>query len=166
MFWSVKSDKLDGEWIISRIADSHSHSGHAVIQWCSLQWTESTLHNRPLLSVVFKSTSAERKDKTTNNKKTNIRQDNQGHDQVKDRRPISRRQLWADVDNPGYFPPILGLFWPVFDYLRLNPGYLPPMHRHIVIHCRCPVMRHLLSSKWIVDDAGFSSHSYIWAALQ
>ena len=40
-----------------------------------------------------------------------------------------------DVYNPGYFLPILGLIWAVLDYLRLNPGYLLPMHRHIVIHC-------------------------------
>ena len=38
----------------------------------------------------------------------------------------------ADIQNPGYFPPILGLFWAISDYLKLNPGYLPPMHRHIV----------------------------------
>ena len=43
----------------------------------------------------------------------------------------------SDVDNPGCFPTILGLFWAVLDYLRLNPCYLPPMHRHIAIHCRC-----------------------------
>ena len=47
----------------------------------------------------------------------------------------------ADVDNPGYFPPILGLFWAVLDYLRLIPGYLPPIHHHIVIHCRCLASR-------------------------
>ena len=46
----------------------------------------------------------------------------------------------SDEDNPGYFPPILGLFWAVLDYLRLNPGYLLLIYRHIVIHCRCPIM--------------------------
>ena len=30
--------------------------------------------------------------------------------------------LTAGQDNPGYFPPIFGLFWAIFDYLRLNPG--------------------------------------------
>jgi hypothetical protein len=44
----------------------------------------------------------------------------------------------SHVGNPGYFPPILGLFWAVLDYLRLIPGYLPPIYRHIVIHCQCP----------------------------
>ena len=47
--------------------------------------------------------------------------------------------LEPDTDNPGYFPPILGLFWAILDYLRLNPGYIPPMHGHIVMHCWCPV---------------------------
>ena len=46
----------------------------------------------------------------------------------------------ADIYNPGYFPPILGLFWAILDYLRLDPGYLPPMHRHIVMYCRCPMV--------------------------
>ena len=41
-------------------------------------------------------------------------------------------------DNPSYFPPILGICWAVLDYLRLNHGYFPPKHRHIVIHCWCP----------------------------
>ena len=45
-------------------------------------------------------------------------------------------ELEADTDNPGYFPPILGLFWAILDYLRLNPGYLPPIYRHIVMHCQ------------------------------
>ena len=44
-----------------------------------------------------------------------------------------------DVDNPGYFPLIFGVIWAVLDYLRLNPGYLPPIYRHIVIHCLCLV---------------------------
>ena len=51
---------------------------------------------------------------------------------------VSQLDVPANVDNPGYFPQIFGLFWAVLDYLRLNPGNLPPMHRHIVIHCRCP----------------------------
>ena len=45
--------------------------------------------------------------------------------------------LLPDIDNPGYFPPILGIFGAVFDNLRVKPGYLPPTHCHIVIHCRC-----------------------------
>ena len=47
--------------------------------------------------------------------------------------------LWSlEVDNPGYFQPILGLFCAVFDNLGLNPGYLPPIYRYIVINCWCP----------------------------
>ena len=40
--------------------------------------------------------------------------------------------LTLDIHNPGYFLPILGLFWAIIDYLKLNPGYLPPIHRYIV----------------------------------
>ena len=48
--------------------------------------------------------------------------------------------LWPDKDNPGYFPPILALFWAISDCLGLNPGYLPPMHRHIdMYHLHPPV---------------------------
>ena len=47
--------------------------------------------------------------------------------------------LPSGQDNPGYFPPIFGLFWAILDYLRLNPGYLPSIYRHIVIHCRTPL---------------------------
>ena len=47
-------------------------------------------------------------------------------------------------DNPGYFPPIFGLFWAIVDYLRLNPGLFPSIYRHIVIHCRCPPLTHNL----------------------
>ena len=46
----------------------------------------------------------------------------------------------ADTDNPGYFPPILGLFWAILDYLKLNPGYLPSIYRHINMDCQCPVV--------------------------
>ena len=38
----------------------------------------------------------------------------------------------ADTHNPGYFLPILVLFWAISDCLQLNAGYFPPMHRHIV----------------------------------
>ena len=41
----------------------------------------------------------------------------------------------SDIDNLGYFPPILGLFWAFSDYLRLNLGYLPLMHWHINMYC-------------------------------
>ena len=69
------------------------------------------------------------------------------HDQGRDRHQQlkgwdqPRRLSPADVDNPGYFPPILGLFGAIWDYLRLNPGYLPPIYRHIVMDCRCPLTR-------------------------
>ena len=49
-----------------------------------------------------------------------------------------RRGGAADIDNPGYFLPILGIFLAILYYLRLNPGYLPPIYRHIIMDCRCP----------------------------
>ena len=36
------------------------------------------------------------------------------------------------IPYPGYFLPTLGLFWDISVYLRLNSGYLPPMHRHVL----------------------------------
>ena len=54
----------------------------------------------------------------------------------------------ADIQNPGYFPPILGLFWAISDYLKLNPGYLPPMHRHIVTVSASPALRPGVTIPW------------------
>ena len=79
-----------------------------------------------------------------------------------------------DLDNTGYFPPIFGLFLAVTDYLRLNRGSLPLMHRRIVIHCRCSVncLDSGLSGQWTVWtvdcwtvdclDNGLSGESRQW----
>ena len=43
------------------------------------------------------------------------------------------RQSWL-------FPVNFGPIWAISDYQRLNPGYLPSMHRHIDIYCLPPDM--------------------------
>ena len=54
--------------------------------------------------------------------------------------------MTPDVDNPGYFPPILGLFLAVFDYLRLHPADASS-HRHS-----------LLVSAWHVLHTNVTTH--------